>query len=304
MKALIAVDGSVGGFEAVRQAGQLLPPDRSQVVLYYSPPSIKLNDGAIEPAVLDRARALLARAVFDEAKALLSDPLRTSAESILSDQPARQGIVAAAESVGANLIAVGARGLGPIERLLLGSVSTSVVHTARVPVLVARPRPADRQQQPLRVLIAFGSASDDGHLADVIKTFRWPAGTQGLTVSVVQSMFAGHVPVWLEERARSEEVEAMARAWVAEHTLEINNKRSEAAAFDDTLPEPWRPEQPMVVEGHPADQILATISEKKIDLVVTGAGRRSAVTRFFMGSTSRTVLNQASCSVLIVGAAR
>jgi nucleotide-binding universal stress UspA family protein len=94
----------------------------------------------------------------------------------------------------------------------------------------------------------------------------------------------------------------MARAWVAEHESEIKSKRAEVAAFDGILPEPWRPEPPIVVEGHAADQILATISEKKIDLVVMGAGTQSAVTRFFMGSTSQTVLNQSPCSVLIVRA--
>lgn len=39
------------------------------------------------------------------------------------------------------LIAVGSRGLGPLDRVRLGSVSTKVLHAARGPVLVVPPAP-------------------------------------------------------------------------------------------------------------------------------------------------------------------
>lgn len=300
MKALIAVDGSSGSFEAVRQAGQLLDPSRDHVVFYYSPPSIKLDTGTAEPEVLERARTALAAAVFDEAKLKLPEGLQARVETIVGKQSAKQGIVTAAEKSSADLIAVGARGLGPIERLLLGSVSQSVVHSAHVPVFVARPRPAERKQQPPRVLVACKSANEDAYLVEVLNGFHWPAGTQGFTISVAPSMFAGQVPKWLEQRARSAEVEAMAQAWVAEHDAEIQNKREEMATFQCRLPEPFRGNEPIVVEGHAADQILATINHEKIDLVVLAARTPSSVARLLMGSTSETVLTHAPCSVLVV----
>jgi nucleotide-binding universal stress UspA family protein len=43
-----------------------------------------------------------------------------------------------AETVGADVIVVGSRGLGAIRRALLGSVSSHVVHNAPCPVLVVR----------------------------------------------------------------------------------------------------------------------------------------------------------------------
>jgi nucleotide-binding universal stress UspA family protein len=237
--------------------------------------------------------------VFEEASGMLPDGFRAKIQTIVGHQPAKQGIVAAAESCGADLIGVGARGLGPIERLLLGSVSLSVVHSSHVPVYVARPRAAVGSSHPLRVLIAYESAIHDRHLADVVKSLRWPSETQGFTLTVVQSMFAGHVPIWLKEKARSEEVEAMAKAWVTEHEMEIEQKRAELSAFDALLATPFQANPPIVDEGHPAEKILATIAERKIDLVVMGAGKPSAVTRFFVGSTSQSVLSNAGCSVLI-----
>jgi nucleotide-binding universal stress UspA family protein len=49
-------------------------------------------------------------------------------------------IVDSAEEIGAGLIVMGSRGLGGIRRLLMGSVSDSVVRHAHCPVLIVRAR--------------------------------------------------------------------------------------------------------------------------------------------------------------------
>lgn len=71
--------------------------------------------------------------------------------------PAGQ-IAALADELDADLIVIGSRGLGPIRRLVLGSVSTALVHEARRPTLVLR---GDAQAwPPLRVVVgADGSAA-------------------------------------------------------------------------------------------------------------------------------------------------
>ena len=47
-------------------------------------------------------------------------------------------IVGLADELGAGLIVLGSRGLGPLRRALVGSVSDSVVRHAHCPVLVVR----------------------------------------------------------------------------------------------------------------------------------------------------------------------
>lgn len=56
---------------------------------------------------------------------------------------AGDGIIAAAEAEDADMIVVGSHARGSVGRYILGSVSDHVVHHARCPVLVVRPRDAD-----------------------------------------------------------------------------------------------------------------------------------------------------------------
>jgi nucleotide-binding universal stress UspA family protein len=64
----------------------------------------------------------------------------TVAQAHLSMGRADEEIVVLAEELGADLVAVGSRGLGGVRRAMVGSVSDSVVRHAHCPVLVVRPR--------------------------------------------------------------------------------------------------------------------------------------------------------------------
>jgi nucleotide-binding universal stress UspA family protein len=117
---------------------------------------------------------------------------------------------------------------------------------------------------------------------------------------VVASMFAGSVPEWLQQQARSAEVEQMVQSWAREHDEEIRSMREQMEAFTANMATPCRRTEPIVVEGEPADVILSTLAREKIDLVVVGAYRKNWLTSTLLGSTSEAVLNHAGCSVLVV----
>ncbi len=184
-------------------------------------------------------------------------------------------------------------------RLLLGSVSRAVVHHATRPVWVARPRPAGHQPG-LNVLWAFEKPELGRSAAELLARFTWPEGTNFHALCIVPSIFAGKIPDWLEQQARSPDVEAMVQAWAREHDAELRASRTQVEAFVRGLPAPLATCQPIIAEGEPAREILATIQKENIDLVVVGSQHKRSVATLILGSTSEAVLNHAGCSVLIV----
>lgn len=300
MRVLIGVDGSAGGLEATRQASRMLNPAGDQVALYYAPPALKLKSStAVAPDVAQRAVASLAQAVFDQADEALAPGFAARRETITGSQNPSHGLLVAADSWRADLVAVGARGLGPVQKLLVGSVSRTVAEASTLPVLVARPATAS-SSGALRVLMAVEDQTPFDEVAAVLRRFTWPAGSVGKLVTVIESMFAGEIPRWLAEKARDSETEVMAQAWVEEHEADRQQAVAKLAALQKKLPAPFHAAEPIVAEGNPTEQILATAAAEAADLLVVGARSTGRLARLLMGSVSHKLLTHAGCTVLVV----
>lgn len=55
----------------------------------------------------------------------------------------------------------------------------------------------------------------------------------------------------------------------------------------------------LLLDGHPADELLTAIEQVDPDLVVVGARGLGAVRRFLLGSVSERIVKHATCSVLV-----
>lgn len=298
MRVLIGVDGSAGSLAATEFVGRLLSAN-DEVVFCYSAPQIHLRTARPpEPEVLQRAAQSLSAAVFQEAIGRLPAEVRGGAETVLSDQDPRLSLPQIAQEQQAGLIVVGAR--GDRTDLALGSVARSVAHATSVPLLVVRPTGPSGKTGGLRVLLAYDGSPSSHRAADVVSRFTFPPGSSGQVMQVIEGMFVGQIPDWLEKQARSPETEAMARAWVEEHEAEKRAAAEALAQFEQRLPEPFHNQPPIVAEGYPSDQILATLKSGNFDLAVVGARGLGRIARLILGSTSETILTHAPCSVLIV----
>jgi nucleotide-binding universal stress UspA family protein len=228
----------------------------------------------------------------------LPEPLQATVHEIVGTQHPRHGLIVAAEEWRADLIVVGARGVSRMEKLMLGSVSDSVVQTSHVPVLVVRPGSVSPAGEHALLCVDGSAASREA--GSFLKNFTWQPGSVGRLLYVMESMFAGEIPEWLAEKARDEEVERMAHAWIAEHDAERAERRQELVTYSHELPAPFHGQEPIVAEGPPAEQIVKAIEESKTNLVVLGARGLGVWKRLLMGSTSHKVLLHAPCSVLVV----
>lgn len=138
---VVGTDGSGRALDAVRAAGRLaelcgVPTlhvvTASRVV---SPAEMSRIQDQLPPEFRDLVSPdLEANQRFNQAESVLSTAVTMVAHETSGD-PA-DGILTVAAEVGADLIVVGARGLGAIERFVRGSVSTKVAHHSPCDVLI------------------------------------------------------------------------------------------------------------------------------------------------------------------------
>ena len=147
MKILLAIDGSAYSNAAVEELRKRPWPPHSEVKVITAaalPVPVGIGPWGILPdyysVELEKSLRKAVQTVMDDALLKLSTiedkTLKITGEIIPG--PAGQTIVEEAERWGADLILMGSRGLGAWNRLLLGSVSTAVVHHAKCSVEVVR----------------------------------------------------------------------------------------------------------------------------------------------------------------------
>lgn len=151
MKILLAVDGSTYSDAAVEEVSRRPWPPQTEVKVITAaetPIIVGMEPWAAAPAYfeqLEKSVREAAESVTDRAisklKPIEDKTLKISSEIIQG--PPRQVIVEEAERWGADLIVMGSRGLGAWNRLLLGSVSSGVVHHAKCSVEIVRLRESD-----------------------------------------------------------------------------------------------------------------------------------------------------------------
>ena len=141
MKLLIATDGSGPACDAVAFGLELAATQGAEVSVVHVVPAVHVLPAAGFglPVAQPRLPSVHDRLALDEVTALASGAGVTVSADLLTGDPVDE-IVAHADSMDADLIVVGSRGHGAIASMVLGSVSQGVLHEARRPVLVVRPR--------------------------------------------------------------------------------------------------------------------------------------------------------------------
>lgn len=312
MKVLIGVDGSSNSFAAVEFVGRLLSAERDEIILLYAAPEMAVADEErLDLAVLARARSALSGAILDEALLRLPKELHSRLAKptpVGEGQSPAAALLAAVDQHQADVIAVGFHGTsGIVESFVLGSVSRTIVHTAKIPVLVVKAATSETPAKQalgsvvkhLHVLAPFDDPQFVEPTATLLKKFTCPPETRGWAMTVVRPMFVTDLPDWLKVE-RNPDVAAMAAAWEVEHHHGMQAARNELEKFRAELPDCFANTELIVAEGRPAEEVLATARERAIDLVVMGSRNSSSLKRLLLGSTSEQVLREAPCSVLIV----
>jgi nucleotide-binding universal stress UspA family protein len=176
------------------------------------------------------------------------------------------------------LVVVGSQGRDALDRFMLGSVSTNVIHHAPCPVLVVK-----TEAEPLRriALAVDGSVSSKNALKFLLTKFRSSASGDSGELRPIQVTVI-HVMPFL----KYPELKEAGRRLVEEYQQKLIKAGFAAEALCRL--------------GKPADEILKVTSQRKADLVVMGAKGLGAIARFLLGSVSTRVVQHGGASVLVV----
>jgi nucleotide-binding universal stress UspA family protein len=286
MNVLVATDGSKYGRWGLNWVAKLPLVEPAQVMVlhvldiaalrapFMAQPVMAGNEPYIQEEI-QRMEARSAKTLKEATQQLASLKLKGTARKeqgaiapvILKRAPKRDG-----------LLVVGSQGLDALDRFMLGSVSTNLIHHATCPVLVVKGEAA-----PLRriILATDGSDASAKALAFVLTRFRPDRSTgQGRRVPIHVSVI--HVMPFVKYPGLKE----------AGHKLiEQSVRKLVKAGFTA---------EPLCQLGKPAEEIMKVASKQHADLIVLGAKGLGAIARFLLGSVSTRVVQHANRSVLVV----
>jgi nucleotide-binding universal stress UspA family protein len=176
---------------------------------------------------------------------------------------------------------MGARGLGPVQARLFGSVSHRIVTLGPCATFIVTGPMRSLPQILLPLQGPYDAETAIRFLSRI--PFRDPVNITLLTV-LPQTR-----PPWPTGEAAARRLEEQALS-SAQDFVEGVATKLQTAGYGGKA---------MAVLGSPIEQILREAEKVKPDLILMGTSGRKGITRFVLGSVSHAVLYQAPCPMLV-----
>lgn len=307
LRILLAVDGSEHSQKATRAMVHLAAG--SEVILLHA---LDAPAPMMTPEIALDLQTKQERAAYEEGERLLKrvvaglpGHMRVVSSRIEVGSPT-DSILTTADMERPDCIVLGARGLGQMGEMLIGSVSHRIVTHAACPTLVVKnPLPSLRRvllavagPQDAEAVIGFLSSRPFNHPPDIRVITVLPPGAQpqpGVvsTYEVSQEQTSADVKRFFERPAGSLESD-----WAGEK-IQADAKRFTEGVAARLSAQDYSVSTETVV-GPPAPSIARHAEEIGADLIVVGSRSRSGLTRVLLGSVSHAVLHLARAAVLVV----
>jgi nucleotide-binding universal stress UspA family protein len=213
-----------------------------------------------------------------------------TADTVVRDGPAPSAILELARSLPADLLVMGTHGQGGLERLVLGSVTESVLRKAPCPVLTtSREERAFSGPAPFKRILY---ATDFSPAAD---------RALGYALSLAEEAQGALILVHVLEGPTLAATTSGMPVNLSRVTADL--ARDAQKALREAVPPEarvWCEAEEHVAFGRPADEIVRLARERDAQAIVMGVHGRNALDLMLFGSTTHHVIRKAPCPVLTI----
>ncbi len=284
MKTLLAVDGSDNSYEAVHIMNYLARAE--QLTLLHALDVSRPAYPEMLPDVAEEIYKTLEQSMKEDGERLLKRvesllPLHAgpTTKQLRIGSPAKT-ILSMAEEQKADLIVMGARGLGPIKERLLGSVSHRILTLAPCSTLIV-----NGPVKPVKQILLPLEGPSDAEAA--VRFLRLKPFHEAVELTLM-TVLPWTEPPWpsgaASESAATEMLEKQSEY------IESIAERLRAIGYQA---------HGVAVVGTPATMILQQATTLRSDLILMGTRGRQGITRFMLGSVSHAVLHKTPCPILV-----
>jgi nucleotide-binding universal stress UspA family protein len=285
MKTILAVDGSDNSYEAVHVMKYLARTEQLTLLHALDVPRPAYPEMAMMPETAEELYKTLEQSMREDGERLLDRvqsllPLHAgpTRKHLLVGSPA-EVIISMADEQHADLIVMGARGLGPIKERLLGSVSHRILTLAPCATLIV-----NGPVKAIKHILLPLQGSFDAEAAVRFLQLKPFDDTVELTLMTV---LPSTEPPWPSHAAA---------AAAATELLEKQTEYIEGVA--ERLRAIGYQAHGVTVLGTPSTMILQQATTLRSDLILMGTRGRQGISRFVLGSVSHAVLHKMPCPVL------
>jgi len=277
-KILVAYDGSASAKNCLAVASHLAKEDKSWIKVLTVLPSY---EGDLELIGVSKIKETIegpGRKLLEEAREIADHEDVHILTNMTQGEPYDK-IVHVADDENCDLIVMGRKGVNPLERELVGSVTAKVIGYTGKDVLVV---PEGTRLSRKNILLATdGSPSCEAAVYRAIELAREKSANL-TAVSVVYS---------------NDEYLALAPGIVEEM---IGKAKEKLAAIEQKGKEAGVEINTVVKEGEAYAAITSLAQNNDIDLIVMGSHGRKGLQRMLMGSVTERTIGYAICPVLVV----
>jgi len=284
MKTILAVDGSDNSYEAVHALKYFARAEQLTLLHALDVPKpaypMMMPDAAEEIyKTLEQSMKEDGERLLDRIQSLLPMHAGPATKQLRIGSPA-EVIVSMAEEQKADLIVMGARGLGPVKERLFGSVSHRILTLAPCATLVVN-GPVKAMKQ---ILLPLQGQSD---AEAAIRFLQLKPFHDAINITLL-TVLPETAPPWPTDAAAA----AASTEILEKQTDYINGVAERLRAIGYQA-------RGVAVVGTPSAIILQEATTLRSDLILMGTRGRKGVSRFMLGSASHAVLHHTPCPVLV-----